>query len=114
MSIGLSTSKRLRATHTRTKARTPFVLASTGAHNGRAFSDSAVASSSVHGGQQASAPCRSICCPQVGAPNFREFAWEGDGTVLDCVLCVKLAKQHISLTRSVRSQPCQWDVVMNR
>ena len=66
----------------------------------------------MHGGQQASAPCRSICCPQVGAPNFREFAWEGDGTVLDCVLCVKLAKQHISLTRSVRSQPCQWDVVM--
>ena len=50
--------------------------------------------------------------PQVGAPNFREFAWEGDSTVLDCVLCVKLAKQHISLTRSVRSQPCQWDVVM--
>ena len=66
----------------------------------------------MHGGQQASAPCRSICCPQVGAPNFREFAWEGDSTVLDCVLCVKLAKQHISLTRSVRSQPCQWDVVM--
>ena len=64
-------------------AGTQFVLASTGAHNGRAFCDSAVAGSSVHGGQRASAPFRSICCPQVGAPNFREFAWEGDSTVLD-------------------------------